>query len=261
MAQTNDTGINPRDFVNSLARGLEVLRAFDDAHATMTLSEVAAKTGLTRAGARRFLLTLTELGYVAKDDRLFRLTPKVLGLGYAYLSSMPLSEKAQPFLESITERVGESCSLAVLDGEDVVYIARSAARRLLMVGIHVGTRLPAHITSMGRVLLADLPEAELAGHLARVKLFPRTPRSIVDMRQLREEIDTVRRQGYAILDQELEQGVRSIAVPVMARKCGRAIAAINISTNVATVPKERLLREFLPVLQKTVARIEDSLPD
>jgi len=255
------SGIKPRDFVNSLARGLEVLRAFDDAHSTMTLSDVAAKTGLTRAGARRFLLTLVELGYVAKQDRLFRLTPKVLGLGYAYLSSMPLSDTAQPYLEEITARVEESSSLAVLDGEDVVYIARSPAKRLLMVGIHVGTRFPAHITSMGRVLLADLPAEELESHLSRIRLYQRTPRSITSMHALRAEIEAVRRQGYAILDQELEQGVRSIAVPVIARKCQRAIAAINISTNVATVPKERLIKEFLPVLQEAAARLEDTLPE
>jgi len=252
--------INARDFVSSLARGLGVLRAFGEDSPEMTLSEVAAKTGLSRAGARRFLLTLYDLGYVSRQGRLFRLTPKVLSLGYAYLSSMPISKNAQPFLEEATRLTSESCSLAVLDGEDVVYIARSPAKRLLMVGIHVGTRLPAHATSMGRVLLAHISSEDLDRYFESADLAKLTARTITGETELRAEISRVRKQGYAILDQELEEGVRSLALPIELQQTGKVVAAINVSTNVATVPKERLVKEFLPILQSTAAKIRISLP-
>lgn len=260
MTSAAQPAVHERDFVTSLARGLEVLRAFGADTPVMTLSEVAARTGLTRAGARRFLLTLVELGYVYKNGRQFRLTPKVLALGYAYLSSMPLPQQAQPFLEEITAATNESCSLAVLDGADIVYLARSPARRILMVGIQVGTRLPAHATSMGRVLLADLEPPDLDRYLRATRLERRTRHTLTDPERLESELARVRRQNYAIIDQELEEGVRSIAVPVRDPGSGRVVAAINISTNVAAVPKERLVKEFLPVLQGAAARISAGIP-
>jgi IclR family pca regulon transcriptional regulator len=251
---------NPRDFVGSVARGLAVLAAFGADAPQMTLSQVAARTGLTRAGARRFLLTLTALGYVSRHERQFRLTPKVLGLGYAYLASVPMASIAQPFLEAVTANTSESCSMAVLDEQDVVYVARSPAKRLLMVGIHVGSRFPAHMTSMGRVLLADLDAEALARYFQRAALVRRTSRTLTAEPAIRAALDKVRRQGYAILDQELEEGVRSVAVPIRDRATDRVIAAVNVSTNVLTVTKERLVKEFLPSLQVTAAEIRAALP-
>ena len=253
-----DAAEKSRDFVNSLARGLSVLRAFDAEHDEMTLSEVAAITGMTRAGARRFLITLNELGYVSKHDRWFRLTPKVLELGYAYLAAMPITELSQPYLNRVTEQTGESCSLAVLDGRDVVYLARSAARRLLMYGIHVGTRLPWYYTSMGRMLVADMEQATLERFIAEESLVKKTQFSVTGKPALLHEVMLARKQGYAILDQELEEGLRSLAVPVTAAD-GRIAAAVNISTNVATVSKEKLLKDYLPILKAAAKNIQDSL--
>lgn len=247
-----------RDFVNSLARGISVLRAFDADHCEMTLSEVAERTGMTRAGARRFLLTLNELGYVSKHERLFRLTPKVLDLGYAYMASTPISELSQPYLNRVTEQTGESCSLAVLDGREVVYICRSAAKRLLMYGIHIGTRLPWYCTSMGRMLVADMEKEVLQQYINEEKLIKRTKFTQMDKSALFNEILLANKQGYTILDQELEEGLRSIAVPITGSN-GRIVAAVNISTNVATVPKEKLLKEFLPILKAAAKNIQDSL--
>lgn len=224
----------------------------------MTLSQVAERTGMTRAGARRFLLTLNVLGYVSKRDRWFRPTPKVLDLGYAYMATMPISELSQPHLKRVTEQIGESCSLAVLDGREVVYIARSTAKRLLMYGIHTGTRLPWYYTSMGRMLVADMEKAALQQYINEEKLVKRTKSSVTDKSTLLNEITLAKKQGYAILDQELEEGLRSIAVPITGSN-GRTMAAINISTNVATVSKEKLLREFLPILKTAAKNIQDSL--
>lgn len=253
-----NTADKSRDFVNSLARGLSVLRAFDAEHDEMTLSEVAAITGMTRAGARRFLLTLNELGYVAKHNRWFRLTPKVLELGYSYLAAMPITELSQPYLNRVTEQTGESCSLAVLDGREVVYLARSAARRLLMYGIHVGTRLPWYYTSMGRMLVAGMDPTALEQFINEEKLLKRTKFSVTDKPALLREATLARKQGYAVLDQELEEGLRSLAVPIIGSD-GRVVAAVNISTNVATVSKEKLLKEFLPILKVAAKNIQASL--
>ena len=248
----------PRDFVTSLARGLSVVKAFDEENREMTLSEVAEKTGMTRAGARRFLLTLSELGYVVKEGRRFRLTPKVLELGYSFMASMPISVRSQPFLNGVSDRTGESCSLAVLDIPDIVYIARSPARRLLSFGIHIGTHLPAYCSSMGRVLLAALSSDSFAHYLEGVDLIPRTSHTITDKGVFAGEIRLCRERGYGILDQEMEEGLRSLAVPVQDGN-GVTIAAINISTNVATVSLERLTGEFLPILQQAARNIQDTL--
>ena len=251
-------GAKIRDFVGSLARGLSVLRAFNADHPEMTLTEVAALTSLTRAGARRFLLTLTELGYVNKNHRLFRLTPKVLELGYAFMASMPLSERSQPYLKQVTEQTGESSSLAVLDDEDVVYIARSPARRIMLPGIQIGTRLPASYTSLGRVLLAFKDEQEREQFLTRLTLDSRTRFSLTSKSALRKELAKVRDQGYALVDQELEEGLRSLAVPIR-DPSNNVVAAINVSTNAATVSLETMVKKLLPVLKKAAAEIQSTL--
>ncbi|MCC4310423.1 helix-turn-helix domain-containing protein [Alcanivorax marinus] len=256
----NKQTLNPedRDYVRALASGLEVLQVFGVEHPQMTLSEVAARAGMDRAKARRFLLTLHALGFVKRSGRQFELTPKVLQLGYAYQASNRYQAVIQQYLQDITAELGESSSLAVLDGEDVVYLIRSAARhRLMAINLSVGTRLPAAYTSMGRVLLARLPEEELNSYLARVRLEAFTDASIVDKDALRSEVDQVRARGYSIVDQELDPGLRSVAVPVSAGN-GELLGAINVSTNAARVDMETLLEVYLPRLRKaaeTVGRI------
>ena len=222
-------------FVQSLARGLSVITAFDADHPSMTLSDIATRTGLTRATARRFLHTLVELGYVRFDGKQFALTPKVLRLGTAYLSGLGLPQLVQPHLEQLSARLGESTSAAVLDGDDIVYVARVATRRIMTVGITVGTRFPAYATSMGRVLLAGLPAPELEEHLARVELRQLTTRTLHDAGALRAELDRVRGQGWALVDQELEAGLRSVAAPLRAGD-DRVVAAINVSTSAQAHP-------------------------
>lgn len=244
-----------RDYVGALASGLEVLQAFDAEHPRMTLSEVAARTEMDRAKARRFLLTLHALGFVKRSGRQFELTPRVLQLGYAYQASNQYRAVIQQYLEDITAELGESSSLAVLDGDDVVYVVRSSARhRLMAITLSVGTRLPAAYTSMGRVLLAQLPEAELAAFLARVKLEPYTASSITRSDVLEKDIVKVREQGYSIVDQELDSGLRSVAVPVFAGN-GELLGAINISTNAARVDMETLVGEYLPRLQQAAEAV------
>jgi len=204
--------------VQSLERGLAVIRCFDADHPRLTLSEVAASTGLSRAAARRFLRTLVQLGYMRSDGSRFLLRPKVLELGYAYLSSMTLPEVAMPHLEQLVERVHESSSVSELDGDDVVYIARVPTKRIMTVSISVGTRFPAYATSMGRVLLAAQPDGWLAGYLAGVTLRGLTAHTITDPSSLEAELRKVRAQGWALVDQELEEGLRSIAAPIRDRR-------------------------------------------
>jgi IclR family pca regulon transcriptional regulator len=245
-------------FVRSFERGLAVIRAFDAEHPSLTLSEVARLCELTRAAARRFLLTLVDLGYVHTDGRRFRLTPRVLELGYSYLSSFTLPQLAEPHLESLVAQVGESSSLCVLDGDDIVYVARVPTRRIMAATITVGTRFPAHVTSVGRVILAHLPDEEIAARLARADLRPLTARTIVSPEQLRTELRRVRRQGYAVVDQELEEGLRSVAAPVRDRD-GEVVAAVNIPVAAGRNSVESVRRDLLPPLLATVARIEADL--
>ncbi|MEQ6888402.1 IclR family transcriptional regulator C-terminal domain-containing protein [Halomonas sp. CS7] len=244
-----------RDFVTALASGLEVILAFDDATPRMTLSEVAAKTGMNRARARRFLLTLHALGYVRKQQRYFELAPKVLNLGYAFLSANHYRSVIQQILEDITSECGESSSLGVLDGDDVTYVGRSSSRhRLMAITLSVGTRLPAAHTSMGRVLLAQLPEVELDAFLERVVLEPHTNKTITDKAELKRCILEVHQQGFAIADQELDSGLRSIAVPAFDAG-GRLLGAINISTNAARIDYDTLIRQYLPLLQEKARQL------
>ncbi|MEN3361088.1 MAG: IclR family transcriptional regulator, pca regulon regulatory protein [Mycobacteriales bacterium] len=245
-------------FVQSLERGLAVIGAFDAKHAELTLSDVARATGLTRAAARRFLLTLVDLGYMRTDGRLFSLAPRVLELGYAYLSSLTLPEVAEPHLERLVADVHESSSLCVLDGDDIVYVARVPTSRIMTVSISVGTRFPAYATSMGRVLLASLPEEELEKYLARVEPARLTSRTVTGANALRSELAKVRTQGWALVDQELEDGLRSIAAPVRDR-AGRVVAAVNLSAHASRTSLESLRRDLLPHLLAATARIDADL--
>ncbi|MFC9428271.1 IclR family transcriptional regulator C-terminal domain-containing protein [Streptomyces sp. NPDC056987] len=245
-------------FVQSFERGLSVIRAFDAHHPELTLSEVARLCGLTRAAARRFLLTLADLGYVHTDGRLFRLSPRVLELGYSYLSSFSLPEIAEPHLERLVAEVRESSSLCVLDGDAIVYVARVPVSRIITASITVGTRLPAHATSVGRVLVAFLPEEERDFRLKGAEPAALTPYTIVSVDLLRAELERVRRQGYAIVDQELEEGLRSVAVPVRDRT-GTVVAAVNVPVHASRHSAESVRRDLLPPLLATVARIEADL--
>ncbi len=235
-------------YVQSLARGLAVIRAFDTDHPKMTLTEVAARTDLTRATARRFLHTLVELGYVRTDGKVFALTAKVLQLGYAYLSGLSLPQIAQPHLEELALRLGESTSAAVLDGTDIAYVARVATRRIMTVGITVGTRFPAYATSMGRVLLAALPPAELGRYLAAADIRPLTQRGIGTREALLAELDTVRGQGWCLLNQELEVGLMSVAAPV--HDGPNVVAAINVSLQAQSVASQSDPEAYLESVRK-----------
>ncbi len=245
-------------FVQSLERGLAVIRAFDEHNVEMTLSDVARSTGLTRAAARRFLLTLADLGYVRTDGRWFSLSPRVLELGYAYLSSLSLPEVAEPHLERLVAEVHESSSVSVLDGDDIVYVARVPTSRIMTVSINVGTRFPAYATSMGRVLLSGLPDEQLDGYLAGVELRPLSPRTVTSKDALRAELVKVRRQGWALVDQELEEGLRSVAAPIRDRG-GAIVAAVNLSAHASRMTIEAARRGLIPPLLATAARIEADL--
>jgi IclR family transcriptional regulator, pca regulon regulatory protein len=244
--------------VQSLERGLDVIRAFGPERRHMTLSEVARATNLTRAAARRFLLTLVELGYVRSDGRTFSLRPRVLELGYAYLSGLSLNEVAEPHLEELAARTRESSSVAVLDRNDIVYVVRVPTKRIMAVAISVGTRFPAYATSMGRVLLAALPDDELVAFLAQVRLEPLAKHTVSDPERLGEILRTVREQGYATTDQELEDGLRSAAVPIRDAG-GTVIAAVNISTHASRVTMDELRRDLLPQVLATARSIEADL--
>jgi IclR family transcriptional regulator, pca regulon regulatory protein len=246
------------DFVQSLERGLAVIRAFDAEHTDRTLSDVARTTGLTRAAARRFLHTLVELGYMRTNGRLFALRPSILELGYAYLSGLPLPEVAQPHMENLVAAVHESSSVSVLDGDHVVYVARVPTRRIMTVSISVGTRFPAYATSMGRVLLSGQTDDWLDGYLATVHMRPLTPHTITDAEQLRAEILRVRAQGWALVDEELEEGLRSIAAPIRDGE-GRTLAALNVSAPASRGAPDMLRDELLPHLLRAASLIEEDL--
>ena len=261
MRPSSSTSDGPEDgraahFVQSLERGLAVIRAFDEHNVELTLSDVARSTGLTRAAARRFLLTLTDLGYVRTDGRWFSLSPRVLELGYAYLSSLSLPEVAEPHMERLVAEVRESSSVSVLDGEDIVYVARVPTSRIMTVSINVGTRFPAYATSMGRVLLAE--HLDLDGYLERVELRALSPRTVTSADTLRAELAKVRRQGWALVDQELEEGLRSVAAPIRDRS-GTVVAAMNLSAHASRMTIEAARRTLVPPLLATAARIEADL--
>jgi IclR family pca regulon transcriptional regulator len=246
------------EFLQSLARGLAVLTALGARRGGLALSEVAELTGLPRATARRSLITLTHLGYAAAEGRTFRLLPRVLELGYAPLSTLTLPELAQPHLAQLVEQVHESASMAVLDGSDVRYVARVATVRIMHVDIAVGTRFPAHATSMGRVLLSALPPAERRACLRDVQLEPLTRHTVTSPDALGHLLDSAARDGFALVDQELEEGLRSLAVPVHDRH-GTVVAAVNVSTHSALRSPEQTREDLLPALVGAAAGIEADL--
>jgi IclR family transcriptional regulator, pca regulon regulatory protein len=259
-ARVPAAGDRPRnsDFVQSLDRGLAVIRAFGPDRERLSLSEVARATGLTRAATRRFLLTLVKLGYVRNDGREFSLRPRVLELGYAYLSGLGMPEVAAPHLEELVAKVRESSSISVLDGDHIVYVARVPTKRIMTVSISVGTRFPAYATSMGRVLLAGMSRDDLERYLAEADLAPITARTVTDTGRLRAIVRDVAKQGYAIVDQELEEGLRAIAAPIHGAG-GAVTAAINLSAHASRVSMAAMRSGLLPALQETARRIEADL--
>lgn len=246
------------EFVQSLARGLAVLRSFNHERPAMTLADAARATGLTRATARRLLHTLVEIGYVTTDGKLFELTPKVLDLGYAYVSSLHLSDIAQPFMENLSTQVHESVSAAVLDGNQIVYVARVNTQRIMTISLSIGSRLPALWTSMGRVILANLPQHDLQRFFEQVPMEPPTARALATKADLADELASIRQQGYALLDQELEEGVRSVAAPLCDRN-GRVLAGMNVSAHAGRVTLKELRGDILPRLLEAAAEINNRL--
>jgi IclR family transcriptional regulator, pca regulon regulatory protein len=224
----------------------------------MTLSEVARRTGLTRAAARRFLHTLETLGYVGSDGRLFSLQPKVLDLGYSYLSSLPLWDVAERHMEVLVDELHESSSASVLDHDEIVYVVRVPTKRIMTIALGVGTRLPAYCTSMGRVLLANLPAADLDAYLDRVDLKPLTARTVTDVIQLRATLAPVAERGWCVVDQELEEGIRSVAAPIRGAS-GDVLAALNVSAHASRTTLSALKERFLPAVVSAAAAISEDL--
>lgn len=256
------------EYVQSLARGLEVIRAFGrdvegelgQKPTTLTLTEVAERTGLSRATARRLLLTLTTVGYVSQQGRGFELTPKVLGLGYSYFASADLPQFIQPVIEEVSAEVGESVSASVLDGSEIVYIARAHSRRIMRINISAGTRLPAYATSMGRVHLAHLPQEEVM-KILDLPLQPLTEETVTDLAELIRRLEKVREQGWCLVEHELEHGLRSVAVPVFAPD-GRIAAALNVAlgmTNGLGRTTEDLENRFVRALHAAAGEIQEAL--
>jgi IclR family pca regulon transcriptional regulator len=246
------------EFVQSLERGLSVIKVFSYERRSLTLSEIADLTGLTRAAARRFLITLKDLGYVDSDGRQFSLRPRVLELGYSYLASLPVWEVAKPFLEELADQVRETTSASVLDGTEIVFVARVEARRIMSMTLGVGSRLPAWATAMGRVLLAGLPPPQLDEYFERVTMQPLTERTVTDPKKLRKIIKEAGIQGWTLVDQEVEEGVRSLAVPIKSPD-GRVEAALTVCSHAYRVSVERVMEEFLPLVRETSSRVTDEI--
>jgi IclR family transcriptional regulator, pca regulon regulatory protein len=237
------------NFMTSLARGLAVIQAFSQRRHHLTISQVSTTTGLSRAAVRRCLYTLAKLGFAGSDDnRHFFLRPRILALGHSYISSMPLATAAQPVLEHISHLLHESCSIATLDGVEIVYIARANVTRIMSIDLGVGSRLPAFCTSMGRAILANLPPEELDSVLARVEFKRYTERTITNPAKLTQALRQIRRDGYSIIDQELEHGLRSMAVPIQ-NPSGKVVAALNIGAHAQRVSIQEMQTKFLPHLR------------
>lgn len=247
-----------REYVQGFERGVAVIKTFGAQRPQLTVTEVAAQTGLTRAVARRYLLTLERLGYVTANGPYYALTPRVLEIGFAYMSTMTVAEVARPFMAHVVDTLHESCSVGVLDGFDVFYVARTNPQRIMTTNLAIGSRLPAHATAMGHVLLAYLPPPLLENYLANAPLGALTDRTITDKAVLRRELQTVRRQGWAENDGESEKGVRTVAVPIVDRN-GEVVAAINLAGHASRVTMRELRRDHLPVLQQAATDISNSL--
>ena len=259
-ASTLDVYQGDPNFMTSLARGLIVIQAFTQQSPQMTISQLSVKTGLSRAAVRRCLYTLTKLGFAgAEDGQRYSLRPRMLTLSQTYTTSSTLTTAAQPILERMSAAYRESFSVATLDGDDIVYIARTQVpSRVMAVDLHIGSRLPAYCTSMGRVLLAYLPPEQLEQYLARVDLIPHTTRTITSTDKLRLSLRNVRRLGYALVDQELEVGLRSLAVPVHAPN-GRVVATVNLSGNAPRMPVFDMQTHFLTPLRNAASELSGFL--
>lgn len=254
QAGSGDAPTPGDSYVQSFARGLDVIRSFSATAPRQTLTEVAARAGLTRAGARRILLTLQTLGYVASDGKLFALTPRILDLGFAYLSSMPIWNLAEPVMEALVDEVKESCSAAVLDGADIVYVLRVPTRKIMKIGLGVGSRLPAYCTSLGRMLLAGLPDGEVVKLLQASPREARTRHTITGVDALLAKVQQARRQGWCQVNQELEEGLLSMAAPITNR-AGRTVAALNVSGQANRTSAKAMQDTMLPALRRAAETI------
>lgn len=258
IAEEIDALTDP-SFMTSLARGLAVIRAFADSRRSLTIAQISQKTGIPRAAVRRCLYTLKALGYAQAEENNFSLRAKTLTLGYSYLSSTPLTVSSQPYLNHISRTLGESCSLAVLDENEVLYVARSAASRVMSVVLNTGSRLPAYCTSLGRAMLAHLPDDRLKAYFDHVKLRAMTEKTVVSQQRLRKILASVREQGYALIDEELEVGLRSIAVPVRGAS-GSVVAALNVGVQAVRFTPAQMEALFLPVLRRGAEELSILLP-
>jgi len=250
--------IRDGDIINGLIKGLTAIEAFDEEHSRLSITDVARLTGLERATARRCLLTLASLGYADYDGKFFTLTPRILRLGHSYLAATPLPRIIQPFLEKLTVETGESSSASVLDGTEILYIARASLKRVMSVTLGPGSRLPAYCSSMGRVLLAALPTATASDILQRSELKPLTAHTRATVPDLLEEIANVTRQGYAIIDEELEIGLRSIAIPLVNGR-GETVAALNIGAQAGRISVEGMIERYLPLMRSARDEIQPLL--
>lgn len=246
------------EVIDSVAKALGVLQVFSQSHPSLTISKAAELAHLTRPTARRILLTLTHLGFAENDGRNFRLTPKVLRLGFGYLAALPYWETAQPHLRQLAKEFEESCSMATLEEEEIVYLARIPANRSMAISLSTGSRLPAYATSLGKVMLAGLSDDALDDYLDRVDLVPLTPNTITDPARLREELGRIRQAGFAVVDGEREIGVRSAAAPIRNRN-GAVVAAINVSANGLRVSHDELIASYVPKLLLTAEAISAEL--
>ncbi len=254
-----ETTIKKSDFVQSLEKGLRVISAFDNENSEMTLTDVAKITNLTRANARRILLTLEYLGYVhCEDGKLFSLSPRILSLGYSYLSSQSIQEIALPYMKELTSQIEESCFMSVLDGNEIVYVARVQTKRIMTIALGVGTRLPVYATSMGRVLLAGMEAKETENLLDKIEMKKFTQHTLTSKKTLLENVMLAKHRGWAIADEELEIGVRSIACPIK-NKDGKTVAALNVSCHASRITRDDMTDKFLPELRKTASIIENAL--
>ena len=258
IAEEIDALTDP-SFMTSLARGLAVVKAFSDQRRAMTIAQISHKTGIPRAAVRRCLYTLKQLGYADSEANNFFLKPKILTLGYSYLSSTPLTISAQPCLNQVSRSLNESCSLAVMDEGEVLYISRSATSRVMSVALNAGSRLPAYCTALGRVMLAAMTESQLNDYFSECELRAYTERTLVSEEKLRVLLREVGQTGYAIVEEELEIGLQSIAVPVRGAS-GAVVAALNIATQTTRVTRHQLEHAFLPTLLNAASELSVLLP-
>lgn len=257
LDNSENNKIRTGDYLQTLERGLMVIKAFKD-NSSLTISESSRLTGLSRPVTRRVLLTLEELGYANSNSGRFSLTAKILSLGYSYISSLKIWEITTPYLVSLSEKIGESCSLCTLDDTEIIYVARVPVKKFLKISIGIGTRLPAYATSMGKVILAHLPPHKLDEYFKKVVLVPYTEKTCTDEKELRVELEKIRKHGWAISYEQLEEGLISIATPIKDIR-GKVVAAINCSTHSGRADKEKVEKQFLPFLLETSEKINKSI--